>query len=67
MALHLDAYPGWTADQLRRRCVELVSIAMKKDMLICSLVEFGSADKIPDKRCADEIRRIVSVYFGDEN
>jgi hypothetical protein len=59
-----DAYDGWSEDRLKRRCRELLRLAMKKDMLICMLVESGGVDAMP-KDDADEVRRIVSAYCDD--
>lgn len=62
----LDAYKGWSSDQLKQRCRELVSVGISKDMLICQLVQFGSVDAMP-KVFGDEVRRIVAAYCDDDD
>ncbi|MCW2228058.1 hypothetical protein [Bradyrhizobium elkanii] len=63
-AFVLDAYKGWTEAQLKRRCCELVSLAIKKDLLICAMVDFGGVDGLPSYQ-RDEVKRIWSTYCDE--
>ena len=64
VSFEIDAYKGWTEDQLRKRCVELVRANVGKDMLICVLRQHDNFDDVP-QFYKDQIDRIVATYCGD--
>lgn len=57
----LDAFKGLSEDDLRRKCRQLVRSNMKKDLLICALIKFGSVDAMPSPLAA-QVREIISIY-----
>lgn len=56
----LDAYKGWTYDQLKRRCLELVHITMHKDVVIAVLAKHGIENLNETDR--KEVERICSQW-----
>ena len=54
-------YDGWTLDQVKQRCRELVRAIVNKDMLICSLLTFGNVEEVPEP-FRQEILDIIDGY-----
>lgn len=58
--MRLDAYKGWTDEALKRRCMELVRIAMRKDIIIAVMAKWGpEALSVEDQK---EVERISSQW-----
>lgn len=58
-----DPYKGWSVERLKRRCRKLVSVSMRKDMIILSMA--GRAPQTvlalsPEIR--DEVQRLQAAY-----
>lgn len=56
----LDAYKGWSEEALKRRCRELVRIAMRKDIIIAVLAKWGHHELSADDQT--EVERICSQW-----
>lgn len=56
----IDAYKGWTEEQLKRRCLELVRAVAHKDVIIAVLAKGSMNDLHEVDR--EEVSRILASW-----
>ena len=60
----LDAYKGWSIDQLKKRCRELCRVSMRRDMIIAVLATEGiDGLNLEDQ---ETVKRILSQYDSED-